>query len=131
MYTLSASGLEGVRLISGETGACEIRVGRSERDDSDYEWEVEYGHVAGDMVFGVSGLEAYEEGGCDDSGGEDVMWCRRGACMIGKGLIGEAWVHGRRMFGLTGCMRKLQILLSHPLLLPSRSIRRKDMTMKT
>jgi hypothetical protein len=27
--------------------------------------------VAGDLVLGVSDAEAFEEGGCDDSGGED------------------------------------------------------------
>jgi hypothetical protein len=61
-------------------GTCEIGAGGRERDDSDYEWKTEYGHVAGDMVFGVSGREAYKEGGCDDSGGEDVseLWRREG-----------------------------------------------------
>jgi hypothetical protein len=45
--------------MMGQTGTCEICVGGCERDDSDYEWAVEYGHVAGGMVFGVSGCEAY------------------------------------------------------------------------
>lgn len=35
------------------TGAYQECIGWSERVDSDYGWEVEYGHVAGDLVFGV------------------------------------------------------------------------------
>lgn len=54
------------------TGTRQERSSGRERHDSDFEWKVGDGDVAGHLVSGVSGGEAYEEGGCDDSGGEDV-----------------------------------------------------------
>jgi hypothetical protein len=55
-----------------KTGTCQERSSWREYHGSDYEWEVGDGDVAGDLVSGVSGGQAYEEGGCDDSGREDV-----------------------------------------------------------
>jgi hypothetical protein len=49
-------------------GTCQVRTGGRKRNDSDYEWTAEHRHVAGDLVFGVPGLEAYEEGGGYNSG---------------------------------------------------------------
>lgn len=34
-------------------GTRQVGAGGRERDDSDYEWKIEYRDVAGDLVFGV------------------------------------------------------------------------------
>ena len=63
-------------------GTYQIGAHRRERHDPHHGREAGDGHVAGDLVFGVSGCEAYEECRCYDSGGEDVMaggWDRWGA----------------------------------------------------
>lgn len=44
----------------------------SECDGADYGWEYGIGYVAGSVVFGVSGWEAYAEGACYDSRREDL-----------------------------------------------------------
>lgn len=55
-------------------GTRQVCVNWCERDDSYYEWQVEHGDMAGHMVPGVQGYEAYEEGGGYHPGREDVIW---------------------------------------------------------
>ena len=56
------------------TGTCQERFSRCERHDTDHERAVGDGDMAGDLVFGVPGVEACEEGRGYDSGREDVTW---------------------------------------------------------
>jgi hypothetical protein len=49
-------------------GTCQVRTGGRKRNDSDYEWTAEHGHVAGYLVSGIPGFETYEKGGGYDSG---------------------------------------------------------------
>jgi hypothetical protein len=53
-------------------GTYQVRADRVECDDSDKQWEIGDGDVAGNLVFGVSGGEASEEGCCYDTGGESL-----------------------------------------------------------
>lgn len=80
---------------SRDTGTCQERADRRERDDSDYEREAEYGDVAGNMVPGVPGGEALTEDSGDDARREDVKrgWEREeehhGELIIDPGWLGS------------------------------------------
>jgi hypothetical protein len=65
----------GVELMKA-TGTCQVRIDRRERYDSDYEWKIGDGDMAGYLVSGVSRCETLEKGGGYDSGGEDVTGSR-------------------------------------------------------
>jgi hypothetical protein len=54
------------------TGSHQKCIGWSECYGSNYEWKASYRYLAGDLVFGVSGKQAFEESGCYDSGREEV-----------------------------------------------------------
>jgi hypothetical protein len=53
-------------------GSYQISARGSKCDNSDFEWTSGNRHVAGDLVLGVSSKQAFEKGGCDDPGREEL-----------------------------------------------------------
>ena len=60
------------RLLILVAGTYQVLAHRRQRFGAYYGWEVESRDVAGDLVLGVSGWEAQEEGVGYDPGGESV-----------------------------------------------------------
>ena len=104
-FLRSCSGSDGVFnfLVVGPKGTCQVSAGWRERFDTNHRRSLGAGDVAGGLVLGVSAGEAYADGCCDGSGGEEVMGGRGGGGGWGGGKKGwgngrmEEWVGQRRV----------------------------------
>ena len=72
-------------------GSCQGGVGGRERYGADYGWGAGVGDVAGDMVFGVSGWDTFEEGGGYGSRGEEVSGVDGESVLVGIEWAEDVW----------------------------------------
>ena len=59
-------------LRDASLGTRQVSLDRRQRHDSHYQWPVEHGHVARDLLHGVQRGEAHAQGGGYATGREDV-----------------------------------------------------------